>query len=90
MAGTLVAALEARQVKLEEGAFHAEAEGLNEVRDGLPVLTEIRVRYRLRIPPGTREAVERALARHPQRCPTAQSLEGAVTVSWSAELEEIA
>ena len=62
MAGTLVAALEVRQVKLEGGALHAEAEGVNEVRDGLPVLAEIRIRYRLRIPVGTRAAVERALA----------------------------
>jgi len=90
MAGTLVAALEVRQVKLEEGAFHAEAEGVNEVRDGLPVLAEVRVRYRLRIPAGTRAAVERALARHQERCPTANSLRGAVAVSWSATLEETA
>ena len=90
MAGTLVAALEVRQVKLEEGGFHAAAEGVNEVRDGLPVLVEIRLRYRLRIPAGTREAVDRALARHQERCPTAASLKGAVTVSWSAEIEETA
>lgn len=90
MAGTLVAALEARQVKLAEDAFHAEVEGVNEVRDGLPVLAEIRVRYRLRIPPGTRETVERALARHQERCPTAKTLEKSVAVSWSAEIEESA
>ena len=90
MAGTLVAALEVRQVKLEAGGFHAEAEGVNEVRDGLPVLAEIRIRYRLRIPAGTRESVDRALARHQERCPTASSLKGAVTVSWSAEIEETA
>jgi organic hydroperoxide reductase OsmC/OhrA len=90
MAGTLVAALEVRQVKLEAGAFHAEAEGVNEVRDGLPVLAEIRIRYRLRIPAGTREAVDRALARHQERCPTASSLQGAVAVSWSAAIEETA
>ena len=88
MVGTLVAALEVRQVKLEAGALHAEAEGVNVVRDGLPVLAEIRMRYRLRIPPGTRETVERALARHQERCPTASSLKGAVAVSWNAEIEE--
>jgi organic hydroperoxide reductase OsmC/OhrA len=88
MTGTLVAALEVRQVKLAPGAFHAEAEGVNQVRDGLPVLAEVRIRYRLRIPAGTREAVDRALARHQERCPTAASLRGAVAVSWSAEIEE--
>ena len=88
MLGTLIAALEVRQVKLEDDAIRAEVEGLNEVRDGLPVLTEVRIRYRLRIPPGTREVVDRALARHQERCPTAASLKGAVAVSWTAEVEE--
>ena len=88
MVGTLVAALEVRQVKLEAGAVHAEVEGVNEVRDGLPVLTEVRIRYRLRVPAGSRETAERALARHQERCPTASSLKGAVSVSWSAEIEE--
>ena len=88
MTGTLVAALEARQVKVEPDGFHAEVEGVTEVRDGLPVLAAVRVRYRLRIPKGTREAVDRALAKHQERCPTAASLRGAVTVSWSAEIEE--
>lgn len=90
MLGTLNGALEVRQVKLENDGIHCEAEGLHEIRDGLPVLTEIRVRYRLRIPPGSRETVERALARHGEKCPTAASLRGAVAVSWSAELEESA
>ena len=84
MVGTLVAALEVRQVKLEAGALRAEAEGVNQVRDGLPVLTEIPMRYTLRVPAGTRATVERALARHQERCPTANSLRGAVAVSWSA------
>jgi uncharacterized OsmC-like protein len=90
MLGTLIGALEARQVKLPTEAVGCEAEGVNEVREGLPVLTEVRLRYRLRIPAGTREAVERALERHQGRCPTAASLQGAVTVSWTADIEESA
>ena len=88
MLGTLKGALDVRQVKLPSEALAAEAEGVNELRDGLPVLTEVRVRYRLRIPPGTRETVDRALARHQEKCPTAASLAGAVAVSWTAEIEE--
>ena len=53
------------------------------------MLTEVRMHYRLRIPPGTREAVDRALSRHVERCPTAASLRGAVMVSWEAEVEEL-
>lgn len=44
--------------------------------------------YRLRIPAGTRETVERALARHVDRCPTARTLEGAVDVTWEADISE--
>jgi len=88
MLGTLNGALEVRQVKLPRQSIHAEAEGINEIRDGIPVLTEVRVRYRMRIPRETRETVDRALARHQEKCPTALSLRGAVAVSWTADIEE--
>jgi len=88
MLGTLIGALEVRQVKLSDDAIEAAAEGINEVRDGLPVLTAIRVHYRLRIPAGTRETVDRALGRHQEKCPTAASLVGAVAVSWTADITE--
>jgi organic hydroperoxide reductase OsmC/OhrA len=89
MLGTLIGALEVRQVKLERDALVTSVEGVNEIRDGLPVLTAVRVHYRMRIPAGTRETVDRALARHLERCPTAASLKGAVEVSWSADIEEV-
>lgn len=89
MLGTLNGALEVRQVKLATDAIAAEVEGVNEVLDGIPVLTAVHVRYRLRIPAGTRETVDRALARHQDKCPTAIALRGAVAVSWSAEIDEV-
>lgn len=88
MLGTLNGALAARGVHLEPQAIRAIAEGINEVRDGIPVLTRIHVHYALRIPPGTREAVDRALARHREKCPTARTLQGAVEVTWSADVNE--
>jgi organic hydroperoxide reductase OsmC/OhrA len=88
MLGTLNGALEVRQVRLEGDAISAEVEGVNEVRDGLPVLTAIHIRYRLRIPAGTREVVDRALARHQEKCPTANTLRNCVAVSWSADITE--
>jgi organic hydroperoxide reductase OsmC/OhrA len=88
MLGTLKGALDVRQVRLPNDAISAEAEGTNEVRDGLPVLTRVHVRYRLRIPKGARETVDRALARHQEKCPTAATLKGAVEVTWAAEIEE--
>ncbi len=88
MLGTLVGALEARRIPVTRESIECRVEGVNEVRDGLPVLAAIRVHYRLRVPAGTREAVDRALARHLERCPTAASLRGAVEVSYAAEVLE--
>ena len=81
MLGTLNGALEAREIKLAPEDITAEVEGL-------PVLTRIVVRYTLQSPAGTRETVDRALARHGSKCPTAASLAGAVVVEWEAEISE--
>jgi organic hydroperoxide reductase OsmC/OhrA len=88
MLGTLNGALEVREIRLGAADIAADVQGINRVRDGVPVLTEIIVRYRLRIPAGTRETVERALERHQSKCPTAQSIKGAINVRWTAEIEE--
>ena len=89
MLGTLNGALEVREVSLSPDDLTAEVEGINEIVDGLPVLTRITVRYRLRIPAAAREKVDRALARHAAKCPTAASLAGAVEIDWEAEIEEV-
>lgn len=80
--------LEAREIRLGTNEILATAYGYNVIRDRLPVLVRIHVHYRLRIPAGSRETVERALRRHAARCPTAMSLKGAVEVSWEAEVSE--
>lgn len=67
----------------------AEARGINELRDRVPVLTRIEVHYSLRIPADKAEAVDRALSRHVEKCPTAQSLKGAVEVVWTADIVHV-
>ncbi len=88
MLGTLNGALEARGIRLEPDAIVAEVEGINEMRERLPVLAAIHVRYRLWIPAGCRDTVDRVLERHASKCPTAASLAGAVEISWEAEITE--
>ncbi|MGQ0562914.1 MAG: OsmC family protein [Gemmatimonadota bacterium] len=88
MLGTLNGGLEARGVKLSGDAITADVVGENEMRDGLPVLTRITVHYRLRIPAGTRETVDRLLAKHQSKCPTAASLAPAIEVTWTADIAE--
>jgi uncharacterized OsmC-like protein len=88
MLGTLNGALAARAIRLDPADLTATVEGTNEVVDGIIQLTGIHVHYRLRIPAGTRETVDRALARHREKCPTAQSIKAAVTVEWTADVSE--
>lgn len=68
-------------------AIDARAEGINELVDKVVVLTRIHVHYTLRLPADApRDKVDRALETHVSKCPTAKSLEGAVEVTWSADL----
>lgn len=77
-----------RGIKLEKDAVTAEAEGVNEMRDRLPVLTRINVHYTLRLQADAdRAKVDRALETHVDKCPTAQSLKGAVEVTWTADVQ---
>jgi hypothetical protein len=88
MLGTLNGALEVRGLTLRPGDIAATADGVNEVVDGIIRLTAIRILYRLRIPVGSRDVVERALARHQEKCPTAVSLGAAVRITWTADIVE--
>jgi uncharacterized OsmC-like protein len=90
MLGTLNGALEARAIKLAPDAISASATGVNELVNGIVRLTSIQVHYRLTIPAGTREAVDRALSRHQEKCPTAVSLAAAIAITWTADITEAA
>ena len=89
MLGTLSGALEVRQVSLPAEAISATVEGTNEVIDRIPTLTRLDVHYRLRIPAESREVVDRALASHQSKCPSAQSLKDSVEICWTAHIEEV-
>ena len=78
-----------RGISLDPEDIEASAEGYHELRDRIPVLTRIHVSYRLRIPEGSRETVDRALARHVEKCPTANTLMGAVDMTWEADIDEV-
>ncbi len=77
-----------RGVKLAADHARAHAEGFNEMEDRIPMLKRIHVHYTLAIPAGTREIADKALERHVGKCPTARSLEGAVEITWDAEITE--
>lgn len=74
---------------MNDGAVAADAEGVNEVVDRIVVLTKINVRYTIRPPAGApRDKIDRALATHVAKCPTAQSIKDSVEIAWSAEIVE--
>jgi uncharacterized OsmC-like protein len=68
--------------------LRADVEGDIEDVDGVLRITRIRVRYRVRIPSGKREEVERALEVYADKCPAYQSVKGCIDVSWDADLTE--
>jgi organic hydroperoxide reductase OsmC/OhrA len=88
MLGTLNGGLEARGVSLSGDQIHADVTGYHEMRDGLPVLTRVHVHYHLSVPSAARETVDRLLAKHQDKCPTAATLRGAVEVTWEASIAE--
>lgn len=85
MLGTLIAALEVRGIVVPEGGVTADVSGENVLEEGIPVLRRVHVAYTLRLPDADPQVVERALARHVDKCPTARSLAGAVAVEWSVQ-----
>lgn len=78
-----------RGIKVADGDISCTAEGTNEVVDRIILLTRIDVHYTIRLPEGAdREKVDRALATHVDKCPTAQSIKDSVAVAWTAEIVE--
>ena len=68
-------------------AIGVAAKGVNEIVDRIVTLTRIHAHYTIRLPEGApRDKVDRALATHVAKCPTAASLKGAVEVTWSADV----
>ena len=76
-----------REVK-SAGNLVADVEGNIEDVDGVLKITQIRLRYRFRVPAGSRDKADRALASHAEQCPAYQSVKGCIECSWDAEIEE--
>jgi hypothetical protein len=66
----------------------AQVEGDIEDIDGVIRITKVRLHYRFRIPPGTKDKVDRLLASYADKCPAYQSVKGCIACSWDAAIEE--
>ena len=67
----------------------ADVEGDIEDVGGVMRITRIRVRYRFRIPAGTREKIGRVLDSYAEQCPAYQSVKGCIECTWGADIEEV-
>ena len=77
-----------RQVPVSRETLQADVEGDIEAVDNVLRITRIRVHYRLRIPAGTREKADRALATHATKCPAANSVRGCIEIDITSEVTE--
>jgi organic hydroperoxide reductase OsmC/OhrA len=77
-----------RQIPWAPGRIACEVEGDVGAVDRVLRITEIRVRYRIRVPAGRRDAAERAVATHEQKCPAATSVRGCIPIRIDASIDE--
>jgi uncharacterized OsmC-like protein len=66
----------------------ADVEGDIAEVDGVLRITEIRLQFRIEIPPGTRDKAERAVQTYADKCPAYQSLKNCIACRWDAEIIE--
>lgn len=77
-----------RQIPTEPGKVRATVEGDIGAIDRVLRIVQIRVRYDIRVPRGMREAAERAVATHEQKCPAASSVRGCIPIEITADILE--
>jgi uncharacterized OsmC-like protein len=88
LTGTLAGALEGRGIATGPEQLEAVAEGRLEEIDGKLLLTHVIVKYRIKITKDQRQATERALEHHAERCPVSKSVQRGITVEWVSEIVE--
>ena len=88
MTGTIGSALEGRGLAAGPENLEAQVEGVMEEIDGKLLLTHVTVNYRIKVPKEKRDAAERALQFHGDRCPVSESVKRGITVEWKSEIIE--
>jgi organic hydroperoxide reductase OsmC/OhrA len=77
-----------RQIPTEPNKVAAQVEGDVEAVDRVLRIARMRVHYTIRIPRGMREAADRAVATHEQKCPAASSVRGCIPIAITADISE--
>ena len=88
MTGTLAVALAARKIPTQPNRLSSEVEGTIENVDGKPLVTRIKVHYKVKVPRGKREEALRAIEVHEKGCPASQSVQRGIAIEWDGHVEE--
>ena len=80
MMGTLATALAGKSIPTTEDLYWADVEGDIEKVNNIPKITQIRVRYHLKVSEGQAPEAREALSTYITRCPAAQSVIGCIDI----------
>jgi len=88
MMGTLARFLAEKQIPTPEDRYRAEVEGDIENVNNVLKITEIRVKYHLKMPKGKEEDAKNAFSTYLTSCPAAQSVIGCIKIRDHLMIEE--
>lgn len=88
MTGTLAGALAARKIPTQPDRLSSEVEGFIENVEGKPLITKIKVHYKVKVAQGKREEALRAIEVHEKGCPASQSVRRGIAIEYDGEVEE--
>jgi hypothetical protein len=89
MMGTLAAVLAGKKIRTLEDSYWADVEGNIENVNNILKITEIRVKYHLKVPQGKLADAREAFSAYLSGCPAAQSVIGCIHIRDDLEVEEI-
>jgi organic hydroperoxide reductase OsmC/OhrA len=90
MTGTLARFLAERQIPTPEDRYRVEVEGDIENVNNVLKITQIRVKYYLKVPSGKSQGAREAFSSYLTSCPAAQSVIGCIQIKDDLILEEAA
>ena len=88
--GTLATVLAGMKIATPENRYWANVEGDIENVNSVLKITQIRVKYNLKVPKGKIEEARQALSTYITRCPAAQSVMGCIQIKDELAVEEMA
>ena len=89
MMGTLARFLAEKKIPTPEERYWADVEGDIEDVQNVLKITQIRVKYHLKVPQGKQEEAKEALSKYLVSCPAAQSVIGCIKIQDKLVVEEL-